>query len=87
MFLPEESPESLKIVPREGCEWKIREHFHFDDWTLLLLEMAKIQIDALRAGQFSARKHFIATMKELEYHCGFRFKVIGPETPDDPRRK
>jgi hypothetical protein len=89
MILPEteESPEALKITARKNCSNKIREGFEFDDWTLLLLEMAKIQIEAMKAGQCTARKHFIAIMKELEYHCGFRFTRIDPATyEDDPRR-
>ncbi len=49
--------------------------------------MACIQVEAMKAGQKSARKHIIAIMKELEYHCGFRYELIDSETyPNDPRK-
>lgn len=41
----------------------------------------------MAAGQKTARKHFIAIQKEIEYHVGFRFERIDPETHEpDPRK-
>jgi len=48
--------------------------------------MAHIQVEAMKAGQKSARKHLIAIMKELEYHCGFRYKLLESNEPNDPRK-
>ena len=44
------------------------------------------QIELMKAGQRTARKHMIALVKELEYHVGFRYIKIDDNYPDDLRR-
>ena len=48
--------------------------------------MAQAQAMAMQGGMKTAQKHFIAVMKELEYHVGFRFEVLPKDAPDDPRK-
>lgn len=79
--------ESLKIAARKGRENFRNEANVYHPWTNFLLSMANIQVEAMKAGQKTARKHLIAIMKELEYNVGFRFELIDSEThQDDPRR-
>lgn len=83
--MPKIKDEALKIAARKGKE-KFRDITRYDNWTKLLIQMAKIQTDAMAAGQKTARKHLIAILKELEMHVGFRFELITPGEPNDPRR-
>lgn len=74
--------EALKITWRKGARKPSKK-----EWTDILLRLSEIQVAAMAAGQKTARKHFIAIQKELEYHVGYRFERIDPEThEDDPRR-
>lgn len=78
---------NLKIVPRKGKDnFREKQGRLRDAWTSLLIEMAKMQIEAIKAGQKSARPHLLAILKELEYHCGFRYIQINDDYPNDPRK-
>lgn len=69
MMNPEGKP--LRMVPP---------HIEAQNYGIMLSNLAIAESNLVRAGDKSARTHFIAIVKELERIYGFEFRIVGEDS-------